>query len=616
MAETIRERQRRRTSKYGTKRNQTVRLNVNYNIQMFTKFCEYALSENQMIGVTGLENLLKVLKASEVKHFSENESMMLRYLFAIDAIELRLRYGSTIGRDLLLTTICGLVGNKYENLDIPSFQELSDGEVKWVEDVVTNILDTQTVNKTIESLNLSIADYINGSPENYFENAMRIKEIINGASTQFNENYIDTNTDETDFLLSNPRGPLDLIINRKKQPSYKLKTGMHRFNDILSGGFEGSRVYCLFGLPGEGKTTTLLNIFYQIKKYNTNFKCKDKTKKPLLLFFTMENTMREAVDSLYTISCGTDKDMAEFTTDQVLEQLAEEGMVVNESSPINMAIRYKPINSVDVSYLHQMTEDFANRGYEVIGVLFDYIKRIKPIDNYQMEERFKLGAVINDLKNFANRFDIPVITASQINREGAKTVDEIRNNSKKDVTDGIGRANIGESSLIDENVDATIFIVPQWVGEEKYMGFKVTKTRYKCTATDRTFFQPFDKTNTIKLVEDSKLASPLSVLNLSGSKKDIMNGAPSEMYRFDGSVKLPERENKLLTEPSPFMGLDSEDELDIIPQPTVVRNEPKEDIAIDESELLHPFSMIEEPLYVMDDMDMSNGEIKVISFLA
>ena len=81
MAETIRERQRRRTSKYGTKRNQTVRLNVNYNIQMFTKFCEYALSENQMIGVTGLENLLKVLKASEVKHFSENESMMLRYLF-------------------------------------------------------------------------------------------------------------------------------------------------------------------------------------------------------------------------------------------------------------------------------------------------------------------------------------------------------------------------------------------------------------------------------------------------------------------------------------------------------------------------------------------------------
>lgn len=139
MAETIRERQRRRTSKYGTKRNQTVRLNVNYNIQMFTKFCEYALSENQMIGVTGLENLLKVLKASEVKHFSENESMMLRYLFAIDAIELRLRYGSTIGRDLLLTTICGLVGNKYENLDIPSFQELSDGEVKWVEDVVTNI---------------------------------------------------------------------------------------------------------------------------------------------------------------------------------------------------------------------------------------------------------------------------------------------------------------------------------------------------------------------------------------------------------------------------------------------------------------------------------------------
>ena len=599
MAETIRERQRRRTSKYGTKRNQTVRLNV-----------------NQMIGVTGLENLLKVLKASEVKHFSENESMMLRYLFAIDAIELRLRYGSTIGRDLLLTTICGLVGNKYENLDIPSFQELSDGEVKWVEDVVTNILDTQTVNKTIESLNLSIADYINGSPENYFENAMRIKEIINGASTQFNENYIDTNTDETDFLLSNPRGPLDLIINRKKQPSYKLKTGMHRFNDILSGGFEGSRVYCLFGLPGEGKTTTLLNIFYQIKKYNTNFKCKDKTKKPLLLFFTMENTMREAVDSLYTISCGTDKDMAEFTTDQVLEQLAEEGMVVNESSPINMAIRYKPINSVDVSYLHQMTEDFANRGYEVIGVLFDYIKRIKPIDNYQMEERFKLGAVINDLKNFANRFDIPVITASQINREGAKTVDEIRNNSKKDVTDGIGRANIGESSLIDENVDATIFIVPQWVGEEKYMGFKVTKTRYKCTATDRTFFQPFDKTNTIKLVEDSKLASPLSVLNLSGSKKDIMNGAPSEMYRFDGSVKLPERENKLLTEPSPFMGLDSEDELDIIPQPTVVRNEPKEDIVVDESELLHPFSMIEEPLYVMDDMDMSNGEIKVISFLA
>ena len=56
------------------------------------------------------------------------------------------------------------------------------------------------------------------------------------------------------------------------------------FNHLLGGGFEGTKVYCLYGLQGEGKSTTLLNLALQIKQYNKRYKTnKGRISLPLFL---------------------------------------------------------------------------------------------------------------------------------------------------------------------------------------------------------------------------------------------------------------------------------------------------------------------------------------------
>jgi hypothetical protein len=73
---------------------------------------------------------------------------------------------------------------------------------------------------------------------------------------------------------------------------------------------------------------------------------------------------------------------------------------------------------------------------------------------------------------------------------------------------------IGESGLIDENLDWTIFIQPEWVGEKKYMGFRCVKHRFKISTTVTEFYQPFYEDNPIKYICDEGASSPAYKLSL------------------------------------------------------------------------------------------------------
>lgn len=500
-------------------------LKINFDITTLNLFCSYALSENRSIHLSAMANLLMVMKNIDIRMLGGNESLVNRFRFCIDAITIRLQE-KLVSRELIIRSVIGLVGNRYKDLDVNSFSELSDTEVLWVEKSIGVILDNKTIYNQVANLTQMCQDYINADLEDKSRYANNLKESIINLNTTFRKNNVDLDSEDNEFVLSNAKPAIDRIVTRMKSPSYKLKTGMQGFNKLLAGGFEGSRVYCLFGLPGEGKTTTLINLAYQLKKYNSGFIPKDKTKRPCILFLTMENMMRETVTTLYNITCGQ-KDMSQYGTNEIIQEMASEGLGVSDKSPIDLVVKYKPINSVDTNYFYTITEDLADKGLEVIAVIFDYIKRIRPVEMNDRDERFRLGEVINELKNFANAKDIPVITASQINREGARIVDTKRSSNKSDIITDIGRSNIGESSLIDENVDASIFIVPQWTEKHKYMGFKFTKMRYRLEPKDRDapnpFYQPFADGNPVKMVEDFGLSGPLYKKSLITDKEKIDN---------------------------------------------------------------------------------------------
>ena len=237
-----------------------------------------------------------------------------------------------------------------------------------------------------------------------------------------------------------------------------------------------------------------------MKKYNKGFKPKDPTKIPCIVYLTMENTVTETVDRLFKISTGMDiRDTTPEEAERILRTTGE--LYLTEDSPIDLIIKYQPNRSVDTGYLYTLVEDLEDEGYEVICMIQDHVKRIRSVNN-NPDVRLELGDVINEMKTFAILKDIPMITVSHLNREGARIIDSgTSTRTKSDLTRLLGKSNIGESLLMLDNVDyGGILNVEYDIDGMKYMAFKNIKQRF---GSMRDYIaQPFSADNDIKLIED------------------------------------------------------------------------------------------------------------------
>lgn len=236
----------------------------------------------------------------------------------------------------------------------------------------------------------------------------------------------------------------------------------------------------------------------------------------LRLYWNLQNTVVETIQRLFQI-CTGEEFAKQSSPQEAINKLRAEGeLYLTDESPVDIIIKFVPNKSVDTSYLYTLVEDLEDEGYEVIALLQDHAKRIRSTLK-NPDVRLELGDVINEFKTFAMLKDIPVISNSHLNREGARVIDANSGKSKADLTRMLGKSNIGESLLMLDNVDYACIINYEYDNEnQKYMVFKEIKTRVK---TFRDYVcQPFDINNEIKLVED--YYSPIPVF------KDTLYSAP------------------------------------------------------------------------------------------
>ena len=487
---------------------------------MLNSFCRYALSMNDNIRKHGLTMLNSLIIRINPEDFIKNQNcaIKLRFLKAI----LENRMNGLNDREMILSNINLTMDITNLEKDQSLCRELSNDEVISIEGNISMLLTNTEVDEHINVLLDAITKYQNADFREKNQTIDYLKSRINDIQTVFRRNEINKDSSDTLFRLSQLETTVPDIHKYVTSPSYKLVTGMQGFNAMLGGGFQKERVYSFFGASGSGKTTTLENIMYQLWKYNQDFITQDKSKKPCIILLTMENLVVETVCSLYHImtkgksmeACATAEDaIAQFKACQF-------EFDPENKRAVELFIKYKPVNSVDTSYMYKIVEDLEDEGFETIAFLQDYMMRIKPSertkDVYQ-----DLGTVVNDFKTFAISKKIPVITASQLNREAMKIIDEGRNANKLDSIKKLGRANIGESIKIDTNLDGTFIIVPEYDKEgNRYLGIKMTKHRYKLPPTHRldSIFQPFYP-KSVALVED--LFEPKAVYRESLINNDI-----------------------------------------------------------------------------------------------
>ena len=462
--------------------------------------CKMVLSRNKLIRRSQLMNIGKLISLIDPAKYMNDPDKVERYNFIRKGIEARL--GLNIDDPYMIMSHIngGIISDEIINMD--NYEDVPSNEVNFMNNMVAETLQYATVYQSANMLMDVCTRFKTKEYGTKGEIVEEFKDVINKVQNDFRRSR---NEDHTDMTFSLREGQFeDCVIetyNRAANPRKKLSTGMQGMNESLGGGFESGRTYIFFGLPGEGKSTVILNLIYQIKKYNKDYQCKDPTKRPCIVLLTMENSVEESIERLFGMA--TDRNsMIEYDVDSVINMLRTEGeLTLSDTNPIDIIIKYKPTNSVDTGYMYTLTDDLEDQGYEVIAFFQDYIGRIRSSQRLA-DTRLEYGAVTDDFKTFAQFKDIPVISVSQLNRDASKRIDDGRQSSKTDLVRALGRSNISESMLVLNNIDGGFMITPEYTSDgQRYLGMLRVKIRYNAGDLD-VFYLPFSNGNNIKLLED------------------------------------------------------------------------------------------------------------------
>ena len=512
--------------------------------------------------LTDLRELLTMIdpgKNFSVEQVRERNS----YFFLKQLLDARLK--GYENRDILMEA--ALNGLDVKNIfPLRKLEEpLGSNELAFIEQNIGNNRNSFYTQSIMSTMYTQYSDFAIANETEKFKILKDVQKQIVDVNRKIKENVCVSSVSES-LSLSNDEqfeATVAHMYNRAIDGSTKLKTGIQAINRSLNGGFENDRCYIYLGLPGEGKSSTLLNLTLQIKGNNKDIVTKDPTKRPTILFLTMENTLNETLERVFSILVSDD-DISEFGGHkEIMQLLRQNGLGVSNDSPIDIEFRYVPSNSVDTDYLYTIYDEMSANGQEVVCLVQDYIKRIRPRDFKLMggDMRIALGAVVDEFKEFAVAKHIPVITASQLNRDAAKIIDEGRKSSEADLVRKVGRANIGESTLITENADSAFILVPEDGADgRKYLGMANAKKRFK-TQSSQFFYLPYSKERPLELLQDIHLAEPLSKLSLNELKtatNENNNGSWGALLSNEKSKPVEIKESDSIKKKSDAYGISKE----------------------------------------------------------
>ncbi len=483
-----------------------VKINLNFDLSALTLMCSYVVSENRSIRRSHLINMRNLFEIIDLEVYINDIDKLKRVEFIKKGLEGRLLENLDNPIVIIKYINGGIIDD--DIIDINTFKDLSTNDIDWINGTVSESLKYAFIYNDVDNL-IDVATRFKA--QDYRSRGVIVQEmetLIDTIKGKFRKVKAEKNTDRTFSLRPGVFEESIREIHRViTNPSRRIICGMQGLNSLVGGAFEATRVYMFLGLTGIGKSITLVNLAYQFKKYNKNYKPRDPSKIPAIVILTMENSIEETVERLYQMACAGDL-LKNTTPSEAISRLRTEGeLYLTDESPLDLIIKYIPNKSVDTGYLYTMTEDLEDEGYEVVALLQDHIKRIKSVTKTS-EVRFELGEVMNEFKVFAQLKELVVITVSHLNRDGARVVDSADVRNKADLTRLLGRSNIGESMLMLDNADGGYIINADFDSDgNKYMAFKEIKTRVKNTL--KYICQPFVTDNGIKLMEDIYSPIPL-----------------------------------------------------------------------------------------------------------
>ena len=179
-------------------------------------------------------------------------------------------------------------------------------------------------------------------------------------------------------------------------------------------------------------------------------------------------------------------------------------------------------------------DDLEKEGKECVMFILDYLNRIRPSSVRKTgEERFALSDISNELSTIAKVKQIPVITATQMNREAFRLLEDAQTYEEKVAAAGrMGASQIGEAIAIVQNVDMAIILnritnsVKNAAGqveyEDKYLMLNCVASRGNSPSINK-FQIRFANGNDLRLMEDYNLDKSLATFSTEENIAERMN---------------------------------------------------------------------------------------------
>ena len=515
------------------KRNSTPsnKIKVKFDVDLLNTLIKYVRCE--YVGQTALSQLRKFIKYLDIDSYEYEEAIYPR-LKTLDILTKAISEDGIRDDTLLRTHIKEQYSSGIDIIDQVGFDknQLSSTECDYVTNAVRVRVQTIAIsikkNKLLDTLEKIDASSFTPSYAELVEDVRKqMTELITELQVTDNDQGL---LKEFAFSMDEAAALIDRIVKKAKRPASILQTGIRQLNSILSPGFQSGRMYCFLGGSGKFKSGTLLNIAEQIRRFNPQIPAYENGMRKCILFITLENSIEETVERIYDMYCETNGNMRDDDTQQVIDALRNNGGYdFTATSGIDIFMKYAGNLEINTGEIHVYIKELKEKGYIPICIILDYIKRIDSVHNSNGDDRIRMSFVAKELKAIAQYYEIPMITAMQLNREGNSIIDAAMRESKQDVARFVGSSSIGNAWDIIEDSDWVCLINPeiQISTGQKFLTFKRLKIRGKSEVTESGgnpidyFNHPFDIEHGIKLQTDVDKDHTVSLISLATDLESI-----------------------------------------------------------------------------------------------
>lgn len=217
-------------------------------------------------------------------------------------------------------------------------------------------------------------------------------------------------------LINDDYSPVLDMIRKKYDKTNTIHTGYTIFDkDVFdNGGFEKSRLYIFGGGSGSGKSTMILNFINNDITKNKDKKSSNNSK--VYLYITLENLIDESLLRLYQMMFEKDqvKTLRDINAGIDIKKVIADRTKTSGCSVIFKYFQKYSISCTDIMmHLDDVIDQYGKDS--IRGLYVDYLDLLKADITNELY-RLELGFITSGLKDIAVKYNIPVITVSQLGR--------------------------------------------------------------------------------------------------------------------------------------------------------------------------------------------------------